>query len=483
MKLSRCLPGFLLLPCLPLAAAELEDAARVIQQLQQSAESPANGEDDSPSARWKKALADYSAQSPSLPPDEAARQWLVLAKQWEKLSPSASHSYHHSSDNSFNSLIKVLPPPAVWEALQKQTAQAPLGDPLPDALLALLAATLVNDEAGKWKGLDSIRQIGGSPDPGSAILQSITRLMGGSNASDWMKSSIGQLADAFVETSDDPAHILAALEIQLQLRGKEKGASLTIPDLVTLAGEAKARAFLQKALALPLELNVRGIQTQALAREIAVRNPGSLAMPQWGLVAGIDESNLQLYAALAGKFPDSGESDYERRTAAGYYLLGLIAKGRTADASRFVLESKPGDLGLPYQGLKAMRAAGYGGAIYEFLHTLLEKNPDLPFWSDFLAVAAEERKTAGALELAQRALQRPQLTDAQRQQVLQELAHAYLAHGETAKGVALLRERIQLLKAAPSPDESEISRTAMEMVALGRLLPDSALREEGLKEA
>lgn len=478
MKTHHSLWGFLFLPCLAFAD-DLPGAAKVIAEIRQAAGKPSA----EPATGWAKDRMDFVTALPGLPPTEAGTRWIDLVGQWEQQPRPTRYSPAEMAGQNFDSLIQIIPPPAAWDSIQAATDKHPLKDPLTDALMALFAATLVNDEAAKWQAFAAIQEKVANRKPDSAVIGMVRRMMG-AEADNWLTNSVTQLAEALVQMSDDPKHILEALNVQLAARSKEAGHSLDVPDLVTLAGEEPALTFLKKALTQPVELEVSGRSTQKLARDLALAGMARMTVPQWSLVNGIDESSIALYAALAKKFPERNESNYEQRSAAGFYLLGLIAAGRTAEASEFARKSpNPEELDLPYGGLEIMRSTGRGGEVYDFLFKLLETNPDLPFWSNFLDAAAEQRQTAAAVELAQQALARPQLTGAQRLRVIQQLARAYLAHGETAKGVAQLRERLKWLMAAKPLNDSDILELGLELVALGELLPDPALTKEGLQVA
>lgn len=93
----------------------------------------------------------------------------------------------------------------------------------------------------------------------------------------------------------------------------QKGAAeftrtLRVPELVGLAGEAKAEALLREALAIPgvrLTIPGRGA-TLALAQRVALSLAGTLKTPQWELVDS--PAAWELYEAMAKQFPTAPDA-------------------------------------------------------------------------------------------------------------------------------------------------------------------------------
>ncbi len=496
------------------AAVALEGAAAVINSLAQTQTDDKGEAKDSAAARFSIDLKKFSAESSKMKPRAAAQGWMELVKKWAEAGPSRRDSDDGSEAADFDLLVRVVPAPPAWEELHKKASADPTGDSVRDQLLALFAATLVDDEAGKWKAFNSFREqiSNASENSGSASLQALSQAMGGQNIKQWANSYVFQLAQAVAKVSDDPGHILGALNIQME--GMEKserhsGRRINVPDLVTIAGTDKARAFLQAAMERGIQLEVEGAKTCLLAQTIALENIGKLKAPQWNLIKGIDATDMRLYEAMAKQFPDEMESDHSRNlygdvrngawksfpdemesdhsrnTAAGYYLLSLIASGRTEEAKDLAIkQAKKGEKDLPHQGMNAMRAAGYGRQLYDFVHALLQQNPDLPLWSDYVTLAAENQKTAEAMELAKAASQRKNLTPAQHAIVLHQLSIAYLAHGSVDEALEVMRGRMTLLKAGKGQEaSSDVLSLAVQMAELGNLLKRDQVRDEGIREA
>src|SRR5207253_127125 len=119
-----------------------------------------------------------------------------------------------------------------------------------------------------------------------------------------------------------------------------------IPDVVAILGKSKATALLQSLiLGSKLSLaNDAGEGTASLARQIALTNVAKLKYPQWELAYSPDAG--MLYEALQKRFPKApfkpGGNPYAqqpREMAGIYYLLGLIVRGKTEQATALVVKS------------------------------------------------------------------------------------------------------------------------------------------------
>lgn len=489
MKPSICVIGLIFFTAFTVFGADLKGANAIITQLQQAQTSPAAKLTDLAKDPFQKALTEYQSNSPKLVPSAATEGWLALLPLWNQSRPNRNRYSASESDIGFNSLIQVLPPPAAWSDLQKGMATGPLKEPIQDSLLALFAATLTNDEAAKWQAFESFKEASSVPNTSSAstINKLLSRVTGRAGRDSFLENASAEIAQALAQLSDNPEAILDALTLQLEMysgpeyRGRN---SIQVPDLVTLTGEKKAQKFLLQALASPVSLNVRGRQTLELAQKLALENVSKLKVPQWGLITNVRKSDRQLYEALIKRFPDDSDSDSDRTQAGGLYLLSLIAAGETEKAKKFALDPRQAEAtDLSYNGVNAMRAAGYGKAMSDFLFALLKENPDLPYWNDLMTLAAEQHQTAEALNLAIASLERDNLTPAKRLLVLAQLSDAYLAHDEIDKGLASLQERLKLLQAEDSPDSSDIGEIARRLASLGLLLNQPALVDQGLNLA
>lgn len=269
--------------------------------------------------------------------------------------------------------------------------------------------------------------------------------------------------------------------------------SVEVPDLVTILGEARAAELLKRALLLPVVLDIpTGIETQALARKLALQYVEQLKAPQWELSESLQ--GVDLFEALQKRFParpDESDYDYARNSAQIYYLFGLIAQGRSADALAWMgkiypLISKEPEASyrwsVPSSLLEQMQEAGYEGQVWDFMAKLLDRHPEVPFWDSFIDLSSKLDRNGPMLELVERTAKRPGLSEKTKWKMQKNLADAYLAADRVEEGVAVLRSALSRTgsDADASRDRTE---AGLQLAELGQLLQRSEWIEEGLAAA
>ena len=290
-------------------------------------------------------LTNFVSRSKSLAPDVAAREWLAFVDRLEKLSGGASFRPDRMDQPppQFMEVLNVLPPPASWDALGKAIASRPAPSALKDARefgLRLLGHALNGDREALAKLSSEFE----------ALL-----LKASKEESMQMLHLYRSLDTALLAWSDDPKAILAGVERELKAaeRGRDYGySSIRLPDLVNIIGEKEAIQYLRRALVSKAQnLQIDGKATEQLARKIALEVVNDLKVPRWGLLDSLDA--LELYEAMDKKFATPAApkptnaadaladmesqgfgNDYEKQRAKAYYLMALIVKGRTEDATR-----------------------------------------------------------------------------------------------------------------------------------------------------
>src|SRR5882724_5031527 len=86
--------------------------------------------------------------------------------------------------------------------------------------------------------------------------------------------------------------------------------------------------------------------------------------------------------------------DHQKIQAQTYYLLGLIGKERPKDAVAVAKKmGKQDEVYVPQEAIKAMERAGYARALDDFFFELLSGDPTLPFWTDYVPLAAKAGQT------------------------------------------------------------------------------------------
>lgn len=479
------LPALALFSAAPLFAADLLPPGDIISSLEKS--KGKSGEDASSAADALAAkLEAFAKTAPSLTPQEAAKGWIELFQAWRELSPMERSRMRDPMASGFASLVRALPPPAAWERLQTDIAAAPTMDALIDQLLALFSAALNNDAAGQLEAFRAIEKLGKSDGSGSASLEAVKKVMG-EYAAKFVSSLIQELAQPLARLSDDPAVIRQVLEAQLKASvDLQEGyrASLGVPGLAAVGGEAPAKDLIKKVFASGVVLVSNDPAFLALARRLILEDPSRVKAPQWGLIDGIDEENIRLYLLLEKKYAKDEESQYEKVQAGEYYLMSLIVADKFDDAYKQLTSHKdPAEITLGYEALERALARGKGGAVTNFLIKALAKDPNLPLWDSLIELAAHENRSGEALEMARKAAKDEKLEETNRESILEVLTAAALADGKIEEAAGLMRDRMAALAKQGAEKNSDAFQIAERIAVLGQLLERDDLRDEGIREA
>lgn len=436
---------------------------------------------DSP-IKLKHDLKAFTEKANTLKPADSAKQWLQFVDRFLALPIDRGGFNYFSSEGSdaesnqiaFQQIAAALPPATAWDALaQELDARAPdKSDPTRILVLRVVAHWLTANDGALKKDLDALDQ---QPKPQAAY-------------------AMNDLRWGLIQNSDDGEAILASLQQRVKKDATaEYGLRLQVPDLVSMIGEEKTAAFLRDALRNEKgEIHIEhGIATEKLARKLALEMVNELKGPQWGLANSLDATAL--FEAMAKRFPETDRTRYVRGKAQTYYVLGLIAAHRASDAAAFVtnLGSAAG-WSVPHEGLAAMERAGYTRDLAQFLHDLLEKNPDLPFWNEYVALAAKAQQTDKMVALIESSAARPGLSPKDHRMILSYLHRAYLAADQIDKAVEVLRQEIALDKSGdvkPKPSDEELfysyhgdsNDPGLALVRVGKVLGRQGWIDEGIR--
>lgn len=451
----------------------------------------------------EKDIAAFKETSATLPPADAAGRWLALAERYLNLSGEDFQSSGGNRRPQFQSVLAALPPPAAWEVIAKGIADKPVEKGkarLRQLALGLVANILTGDKKRQQQDLEDMTAlIEKSQSPLRVSLAYV----------------LDELKTATAEASGETNAVLRQFEQQLNQLGSEfSGGYLRVPDLVTLAGEAKARELLRRTLlsdARSISFE-SGDETQALARKLALEVVNEMKAPRWELAHSVDA--VALYEAFDQKFGQAKtnapggslrrqmqmemKGNNEQEMAKQYYLLGLIVNGRTQDAVAVARSSKvnPSGLYMDHKAMEALVNTGHGGKLFDFFQALLTENPDLPFWNQHLYLAAQTGRTDAMLELARKSASRDGLSAQRRLEIRSHLAKALLAADQVDEGIKELRGLLAV-KDQPVGGEEDlqsgmgftgavrVSRmdSALSLARLGRLLNRPELATEGLATA
>lgn len=495
---------------LPTHAADWIGAAAVLQRLSDAAADATGAPASDPIANLKTQLRDYSKSSDTLTPGAAAARWLALFDTFSALPSEALYGQtDYENRLSMMSLIEALPPASAWDELSAAIYTRTANSSRPrDMALRILGAALGQQT--------------------SAIKTEVDAFLAAINASkkledyerENLRSEAESVAEAHAETSgpqgvvDLFAKELARHEAPEKNPNRYLSSTVRVPDLVRLIGREAAEPLLLRVLRVGKDTDFTGQKTRQFAAELALQEIDRLPKPVWSLVQSTED--IALYEAFAKKFPAAGRDD-ARRSADVVYLFSLIANYRVDEATRLAVADplRYARFSEQYGGggiFAEMQRAGHGDAVVTFLHDCLKQDPALPFWSDYITVAARQSRAPESLALLREARSRPDLPPSVAEEIHARYTDALLAADETEEGVRLLRETVAALVAnnattpaadgekiepdaaldAPTEDDSRSARREREsgrytsvtrLMQLGKLLDQPALTEEGLRAA
>ena len=469
-------------------AADFLGANGVLQQVAERHAKPGEKTGVDENKKFLGDLEEFNRTVTNLAPADAAKRWLELVDRMAKLPAPDGRSYRPANGSS---LLGALPPPATWSELAKAVAARPPAkgvNEIREAGLRFLTATLTDDPAAMSREISFL-----ATKTKDANSQQVY----------YYRSFLDQISQAMLARSDNPDTILQSLERQLnaaQSRGREE---LPFPNLVAQVGPSKAEAFLRRALVTPnvtLTFNQPN-ETARLAQKLALELVGQLKSPQWGIVNSLDA--VELYEALEKKFPaptntltaiagltnlppdtatDLDQNDNQKSGAKMYYLLGLIGKDRAKDAVA-VAKKMGGERNLGYQfdeAFKVMRQAGFAEAMDNFFYELLTQDPTLPFWEQYVRVAADAGKTERMLATVRQVAARADLSDRTQSELHLILFKALLAADNADEAVKELRKLAAMNEAADDTAGYNLGQYGVLLAQTGRLLERPEWTEEGI---
>ena len=485
------------------SATNYEGADAILRQAAEGSNQPKSKEEKpSPTSQLREDLKAFKQQSASLAPAEAAKQWLALVDRLLQLNETPAN-YGQQGGMSHpiqpEELVEALPPPSSWPELGKAIEARPAGEgaqSLQKLGLRLLAHTLLSDTTKRREDIAALEALAAKAKTRQAY---------------FYNSLFEELSSSLMATMDNPDAVLQALDRKLAAQQSGEGyryqSSLQVPDLVPLVGPEKAEAFLRRALVKSTaQISIdAGTATDKLAQKLALELVKELKTPQWSLVNSLE--SVDLYEAMDKRFakpetneppaaasdmpsmplPTEASGDYEKKSAQIYYLLGLIAHERTTDAVAVARQfEKENDAYFPNEAVRQMERAGFAGQLNGFFHELLQQNPGLPFWEEYVQVAAHADQTAEMVKLVQTAISKPGLSKGQRLHLQQLLYQALLANDEVEAGVTELRRLMQTnepVSASARYERESRSDLALKLAQIGHLLNRPEWLEEGITAA
>ncbi len=476
-------------------AADYEGAAAILRKVEeQTAKVPAEGKEANENSKLRQDLTEFRKKASALPPADSARGWLELVDRRGKISlRSLRQSEPGSMPVTSQEVLDALPPPAAWDELKKAIAARPAAKGSAEVReigLRLLAATLTGNGEARKGEIAALQAKAEKADAQSVY---------------FFRNVLEQLSEAMLAALDDPEAVLKSLEWRLVVDPERGMGNLRIPNLVSLVGMEKAEAFLRRALQqenLSLEFEGQN-ETSRLGQKLALEMMAQLKKPQWSLVNSLD--TVELYEAMDKRFGQEKEKpaasvlpglpdlsslqdpgrDYQKVQAQTYYLLGLIGKQRSKDAVAVAKRmGKQDEVYVPQDALKAMERAGYTVALDEFFFELLSDDPTLPFWNDYVQLAAKAGQTERMLKLARSAAARDDLSKNKKAVIHQTLFRALLAAEQVEEGVQEMQRLMKLEdKSSRARRQETTGQLGIMLAQIGRLLQHPEWTEEGVRAA
>jgi hypothetical protein len=471
----------------------LRGASAVIQSLQPSADAaPAAKKDEI--ATLLDDLEKY-AKAPGAPAAAASR-WIELYERWRilrgKVEMSNPEHYDPASQRPlhFGSLLARLPAPEAWPEIAKR--------------LQRVKATGV-----ERAGLDTLGALLSGRATGPVIQRAKAQVEQAPKDERVAARRALATIERLTAADGDPKSLVSLFEKELSERAAQAGSvsRLEAPDLVTLIGSERARALLERAILLPSASLVVpvGDATRELAQDLVVQHWKSLKVPHWNLVRA--PKARAVYEAIARQFADATRAvgsdedrqdtdtdwqsyganlanNQDRSAAQLHYLVALIAAGEASQAEQLARSLGRSDaLEQADAALTDLRRAGYSMQLYRFFATLLDRDPALSLWPTLFDLAAESGKSAEALSMVDRALRRPDLTDAVKRDLKRQRVSALLAADRVQEATSLARDL--MLAAESKGDEQAPFRVELAaiLIEVGRLLSDNKSLEAGLAQA
>jgi hypothetical protein len=474
-----------------LRAQDYLGASAVVQTVQDRSAKPGEKPAKDEGTKLRDELKSFTETVTNLAPDAAAKRWLEFADQAVKIQTRSRQNYANATvPLRADDLFRALPPPSAWNELARAIAARPpakAGEELPAAGLRLLAATLTHDVAAQNREFTNLQTLAQNADVQNAY---------------FYNNALQEIGQATLNTSEDPDAILKSLGYQMMYGNGQRTHQLQVPNLVSLIGAAKAEVFLRQALVTPgLTLQFTSPnETSRLAQKLALELLPQLKTAPWGLVNSLDA--VDLYEALDKKFsapsgglaalatlvnlaPEMNQSaeydDSQKKGAQIYYLLGLISKNRMTNAVAMAKQLKGQNSDYMFEeAFKAMENAGYAKELDDFLHESLAQDPTLPFWDQYVEVAASASQTKRMLALVQAAVARDDLSDAKKTALRQILFKALLAADDVDGAMQEMRRLIAQDTDSSNGNGYNAGQLGVMMANIGVLVQKPELTEEGI---
>lgn len=443
-----------------------------------------------------RACVDFEKRSTSLPPKEAAKQWLELMDQYFV----AARQAREFNTSDYQKVIGVIPRPDSWEEIVFSIRNRKSTEPKTikqERALRILAAVLEgNNTVVRKETEDYAKDFTDKP-----LADCITPILDALNSSPIVVTEV---------TGQKMEHVVSQLRDQIKKviagNGTEGNGFLgylfPLPDLVSDINVLRTIPFLKKIFTTaPLEFSIpRTSKTFPVAQRVVREQIDQLKAPQWSLAHCID--NIEIFEALTQRFPPpklqkptvaeasigSNGPSYSstQRKALSYYILSLALKGKMKEAlGHLEANATQADNGLfgETYGQSMNLTDSERKVVFGLLKTVLTKNPNLGLWSSFTTIGTQFHQIGQNKSLLLKASYAHNLDPNIRGPLEDALYLAYSENEQIEEAVALLRT----IEARPKPANGTFgggSYTSMYGPPLRRLITLGQLyqRPEWIKD-
>ena len=421
---------------------------------------------------------------------QADDYWISKAHQYTAVSGKpdrwSNKAFEQTDDPNLYELLAELPAPENWKALRKKYAESLSGKGTSEAeavLMQLLLAYLDGDTSAIDSHLKALDASLENKKPHQYYLGELKRHLYAANKEEFPEKLVEQFERELNSHEPSAPRQKSSAELIFSTLYPVDNTYLPfvqVPDLVTLAGEERARVLLKKTLKKQVKLYFTNASaTLRLAQKLALEHHAELAAPQWPLTHSIDQ--VELYELMTEKFPDHAlqAHNYEFDRARAYYFWGLVANNRAEDAIELIKNNPKLMENMPYDAINRLKDAGYGKPVWQFLDKILISYPNLDLWNAYMQLSAEYGKSSQMLETVKKSIATDNSNDTTKIRKYVLLASAYLSKNDLAMGVEWLKKVVEL----EAGDEETIAdqlKAALQLAKIGNLLENPDWVKVGL---
>jgi tetratricopeptide (TPR) repeat protein len=429
-------------------AADLKGADAIIAQIQGATASPAAKTKD----KLQTQIDAFTTSLPTLNAPDAAAAWLVLLDH--AMQQPAKLSGNDQDANVSELLLRALPAPDSWPAIEDGIAKRPTGTPstaIQELGWKLFARILAADQAGQLE-----------------VIKTVKTTLAKSNPQSLNTNTYDELLTQYLSIYPTPP-----LQLELfnrSLARLDANRSITVPDLVDLVGEKRTRDLAKKLLKSPDSIDFQCPEaTQAIFRQVALQDIDSLPAPHWELIKTTADAELFLAfekkvqksaehpatapATASEDFappdlptPTGGMRPWEYQQALSVYLTALLSQGNVDQA---VAEAQSTQFDVnPTFDIQPLLDSGHAEAGIQFLESLLTKRPQGQLWDTYIQLASHADQTERMLKFVTQAA----ATAGPSSKPANALRSAQLAADDVEPAIQSLRAAIAQDKDQPTGD-------------------------------